>query len=65
MVTYPKRPDGFSQTIDPKKTCLKLSCCDCGLVHTVDIEVLSDGKVKLTYTRDQRATGQTRRYKKG
>ncbi|MFA5340428.1 MAG: hypothetical protein WC332_01500 [Clostridia bacterium] len=42
-----------------------LRCCDCGLVHRLDV---SHGKGQrhtvVTFTRDNRATSQVRRYKK-
>jgi len=59
---YVPRQDPFTQVIDPKKTFLAIACCDCGLVHRVDIErVGKKHLISLTFIRDQRSTGQHRR----
>ena len=47
----------------PVQTNFKLACCDCGLVHTMDFRVV-DGEVEFKVKRDNRATGQIRRYMK-
>src|SRR5512139_3226592 len=39
---------------------LNFACCDCALVHDLQIR-LEDGKVFVSFTRDNRATGQLRR----
>jgi hypothetical protein len=38
-------------------------CCDCGLIHVYNFKVVN-GKVKYQAIRDQRATGQVRRFDK-
>ena len=42
-------------------------CCDCGLVHQVDFRIVREGRVRrieLRARRDNRATGQSRRWRK-
>lgn len=38
---------------------LNFACCDCALVHDLQVR-LEDGKVFVSFTRDNRATGQLR-----
>ena len=45
----------------PTRACL--ACCDCGLVHDVEFRI-KDGKFQWRFTRNNRATGQIRRYRK-
>ena len=40
---------------------MNFACCDCGLVHTVSI-IPHKNKMKIIMVRDNRRTGQTRRY---
>lgn len=43
----------------------KLACCDCGLVHDVDFRVSEDlERVEFRVFRNNRATGQIRRWMK-
>ena len=50
-------------TIDTKQEIFKFRCCDCGLVHLVDIEV--QGKVvNFKFYRNNRATASVRSWKK-
>ena len=42
---------------------MKISCCDCGLVHNFRFE--SESPVTITVVRNNRATAQLRRYKNG
>ena len=39
---------------------LNFACCDCALVHDLQVR-LENGKVFVSFTRDNRATGQLRR----
>lgn len=39
---------------------LRFACCDCGLVHTFQMEI-RDGKIGYIVVRDERATSQVRR----
>ncbi len=41
---------------------LRLICCDCGLVHSVDFKITKAG-VKMRATRNARATAAARRSK--
>lgn len=38
-----------------------MMCCDCGLVHRLDFRV-QNGRVQFRARRDERATGQVRRW---
>ena len=40
-----------------------LQCCDCGLCHRIRLRI-RDGKPEIQMTRDNRRTGQIRRWKK-
>jgi len=40
----------------------KLSCCDCRLTHVLNFR-LSNGRVQIQFTRDERATAAMRRAK--
>jgi hypothetical protein len=42
---------------------LKLACCDCGLVHVVEIKK-AKGRFAMRLWRDNRSTAATRRYNK-
>lgn len=44
----------------------KMCCCDCGLVHRMEFRVCEDDKDRIEFRafRDNRATGQIRRYLK-
>jgi CxxC motif-containing protein len=78
--------DGWSDWIKPQMKGYKMACCDCGLVHKLDFEVIkqknivkeyADGNHEYSYTevknpkyvvmlrasRDNRSTGQHRRFK--
>lgn len=50
--------------IEPGTEMIQLACCDCGLVHNVFIR-LSGAKIILQLQRNDRSTGQLRRYKRG
>jgi hypothetical protein len=58
-----KRPpveDG--EWIQPVVEGYKLECCDCGVVHTLNFRI-KDGEIQFQAVRDNRATGQTRRFR--
>jgi hypothetical protein len=42
---------------------LRVACCDCGLVHEIDFKV-EDGKEYVKFRRDNRTTGQLRRWRR-
>jgi len=58
---YPQRYDG--EWITVKNGFHRFRCCDCGLVHQINFRARK-GKVEFQPFRDNRATGQSRRYKK-
>ena len=47
--------------INPIQKGYEMECCDCGLVHVLNFRV-EKGKAQFQVFRDQRSTGQTRRY---
>lgn len=48
----------------PRQTGWRMACCDCLLVHVVNFRIVAN-KVELQVHRDNRATGQRRRGRKG
>lgn len=63
MSDYHQLEDGEPLVFNPQKMSLKMACCDCGLVHTVEIKVAHRQKVTRRAWRANRATGQKRRQK--
>jgi len=49
--------------IRPDAPVHKISCCDCGLVHEFEFRIV-DGKVEFRARRNERSTGQKRRWMK-
>ena len=63
---YPKLKDYEGFEIDPKTTMIRLACCDCGLVHDINITVIAEGeKVDVAFKRFNRGTAQLRRHQYG
>lgn len=78
---YPPVLDG--QVVHPRMKGYRMACCDCGLVHVIDFEVVKAGRedaqgyftttrpkerglrVQMIARRDNRATAQIRRRKRG
>jgi len=60
-MTYYEPEDG--EWIQPIKKGYRLRCCDCGLVHSIDFRI-KNKKIQFRVCRDNRATGQVRRYMK-
>lgn len=61
---YPN-PDGW---VSPRRTGYKMACCDCGLVHRLVFRIVPNDhgpgkKIQFRVERDNRATGQMRRWK--
>jgi hypothetical protein len=56
---YVNIPDG--KWTDIQAQGFRHSCCDCGLVHAMDVRQLASGQVQLRATRKKRATAQRRR----
>lgn len=44
-----------------KGVTFKMGCCDCGLVHDIIWEDDEDNRLKMTITRNERATAAMRR----
>ncbi len=52
-----------NEWIQPKRSNHKDMCCDCGLVHTMDFRIVK-GRVQFRTRKNNRATGQARRWMK-
>lgn len=52
--------DGWTKWVRPDHEDYKLACCDCGLVHRMQFQVVN-GQVEYRASRDMRATSQVRR----
>lgn len=59
---YPSPRAG--EWVQPVRRGYKMACCDCGLVHQMDFRI-KDKRVQFRAFRDNRATGQFRRWRKG
>lgn len=59
---YEQVEDGDKIAIDWKDQGLNLGCCDCGLVHFIDIEVI-DHVVTLQFWRNEEETEKSRKIK--
>jgi len=62
--TYPQLKKGGMITLNPVSENFKFACCDCGLIHTLDFKIIKNMNIEMTVTRDNRATGQYRRWRK-
>lgn len=60
-VKYTITEDG--DWVQPVLRGYKVACCDCGLVHVVDIRI-RNGHVQFRAKRDNRATAARRRWEK-
>ena len=52
--------------VHPKRKGYKLMCCDCGLIHTINFKLVKTAVGNMIYfqpIRDNRATGQARRWR--
>ena len=58
---YPQRYDGEWVTV--ARGFHRLACCDCGLIHHINFRI-KDKKIQFQPFRDNRATGQKRRFNK-
>lgn len=53
--------------VQPTRKGYKMECCDCGLVHTVDFRIITNGRgsvIQLRAFRDEKATKQKRKHAK-
>lgn len=70
-------PNGWAPWTYPRHDGYRMACCDCGLVHTIDFRIDTDGPlhtlrgdrlrranghVKMRVARDNRSTAMLRRY---
>jgi len=58
------RDDGWCDWIHPLPG-YKMACCDCGLVHNMQFRIDDKGQINFRAQRNNRATAQMRRKKKG
>lgn len=71
MSRYPKLKDYEGFEIDSKDTFIRFACCDCGLVHDMNITVIGkrgfeiDSRVEVAFRRFNRGTAQLRRHQYG
>jgi hypothetical protein len=54
--------DGFKVTKDGGV--INFACCDCGLVHKFGLAIENDGDIGFALERNNRSTGQLRRFRK-
>lgn len=59
---YVQLNDGDSVEIDKEDGRMYFSCCDCGLVHKFAFAIEDSGNIGFALERDNRRTGQRRRY---
>lgn len=71
MTRYTKvtvNDDGWSDWIQPVMENYKMSCCDCGLVHTLDFRIQTDStgndRVQFRASRAVRATAAKRLWRR-
>jgi hypothetical protein len=63
MTKYTKHTvgdDGFTEWFNPMPL-WKVSCCDCGLVHDIELKI-KNKRILIRAKRNYRATGQKRRH---
>ena len=53
-------PPAFTTFARPRMQKHREQCCDCGLIHRLDVRIV-DGKVEFRTRRDDRATAAARR----
>lgn len=63
-MAYYQMKDGDTIELDKGGECIKFSCCDCGLTHKFTMKILDNGNIGVMIIKDNRATGQLRRYNK-
>lgn len=61
MKKYQEQKSG--EWIQPIKKNYGFCCCDCGLIHRIDYRIIT-GRVQFRVFRNNRATGQYRRFNK-
>jgi nitroimidazol reductase NimA-like FMN-containing flavoprotein (pyridoxamine 5'-phosphate oxidase superfamily) len=64
MSKFHRITDGEAFEVDLKDDCLRLACCDCGLVHDIMLRVRG-GKIQLLFIQVPRSTSQLRRHDYG
>lgn len=62
-VVMPKYKQVYeNEWVQPVMKGYKMGCCDCGLVHVLDFRIYK-GRIQFKARRNNRATGQHRRWK--
>lgn len=59
---YPTIKSGEVVTLNPEKNRLFMSCCDCGLTHSLVFGIESKKKLHIRIVLEKRSTGQIRRH---
>lgn len=62
MSTYTELNDLDQFEIEATGGIIHISCCDCGLVHKFSFAIEKNGNIGIALERDNRATGQRRRF---
>jgi len=62
---YNKLIDGEAKCIDLDNQDFYLACCDCGVVHIIQFHHIKKHIWDFAFFRNNRATGQLRRYQYG
>jgi len=57
---YPKLNDGESYKLNHIDNYLNFACCDCGLVHRIDFDNVTENTMEITLIANRRATAQLR-----
>lgn len=65
MSRYPRMKSGDKVFIRRGKEYFKVACCDCGLIHLMDVQLNRKKQFVLRFWRDSRSTAQIRRYNFG
>jgi len=60
--SYKQRESGDIMVIPRNNRLQNIACCDCGLVHVFKYSVKKNGDIHIQVWRNNRATGQYRRY---
>ncbi len=66
MTVFEQIEDGDEYAVDlrDRNLTIDLSCCDCGLTHTIEAERLDRDILRVKVSRNNRSTGAMRRWHK-
>jgi uncharacterized Zn finger protein len=60
---YHNLQDGERFEVEAIGEVIRFACCDCGLVHQIAFALEDNGRIGIAVKRDNRSTGQKRRWK--